>query len=313
MGTPEFAVAPLALLLKNGYEVCTVVTAPDKPSGRGLKKNESAVKKFASEQQLPILQPISLKNQEFIDEIKKINPDIIIVVAFRMLPEIIWKLPKKGTFNLHASLLPQYRGAAHINWAIINGEKETGVTTFYINEEIDTGQIISSEKISISDDENAGTLHDKLMKEGATLVLKTIKAIENNTILSIPQNELEFKELKKAPKIFKETCRINWKNNGTDIYNHIRGLSPYPTAFTELLSPEGKIYYIKIFHCKKEICDHVQPIGTVRTDGKTFLSIAVIDGYIYLQEIQLSGKNKMLIIEFLKGFPINSKWKINMS
>ena len=312
MGTPDFAVEPLAILLKNGYLVKAVVTALDKPAGRGLKNNESAVKKFAISQGIPVMQPISLKEETFIHELKHINPDVIIVVAFRMLPEEVWGLPSRGTINLHASLLPQYRGAAPINWAIINGETETGVTTFFINKEIDTGHIIFSERIPIKEDENAGVLHDNLMQLGSQLILKTVRAIENNSIQAIPQSNIANHNLKKAPKIYKETCNINWNKTCTEIYNLIRGLSPYPAAYTTLISPEGKYYIIKIFKAQKEICKHAKPIGTVGTDQKSLISIAVTDGYVYLQEIQLSGKKKMPTNEFLRGFSINSEWKASM-
>ena len=313
MGTPEFAVAPLDCLVKNNYHICAVVTSPDKPSGRGLKQNESAVKKYALEKNIPVLQPVSLKNPDFIDQLKKINPDIFIVVAFRMLPEVVWKLPTSGTFNLHASLLPQYRGAAPINWAVINGETKTGVTTFFINEEIDTGKIILSEEVIIMPDETAGELHDKLMNVGSELVLKTVAAINSNNVKLISQEEIDISDLKKAPKIFKETCRIKWNNNADKIYNHIRGLSPYPAAFAELISPQGISYYLKVFNCKKEITKHELEIGNIVTDSKTFASIAVADGFIHLQEIQLSSKKKMPTTEFLRGFPMDNNWKMNVT
>ena len=313
MGTPEFAVAPLDCLVKNNYHISAVVTTPDKPSGRGLKQNESAVKKYALEKNIPIFQPVSLKSPDFIDQLKKINPEIFIVVAFRMLPEVIWKIPPLGTINLHASLLPQYRGAAPINWAIINGENKTGVTTFFINEEIDTGKIILSEEVNIKPDENAGELHDKLMNIGSELVLKTVVSIKSKNIKLISQEEIDSLDLKKAPKIFKETCRINWNNKAGKIYNLIRGLSPYPTAFTELLSPQGISHYLKVFSCEKEISKHNHEIGKIITDSKSFVSIAVTDGFIYLQDLQLSSKKKMSITEFLRGFQMDGNWKVNIS
>jgi len=312
MGTPEFAVAPLDCLLKNGCHISAVITSPDKPSGRGLKLTEVPVKKYAVKHGLRVLQPANLKSPVFIEELKTINPDLQIVVAFRMLPAIVWKLPSLGTFNLHASLLPQYRGAAPINWAIINGETKTGVTTFFINENIDTGNIIMNEEVPILPDETAGDLHDKLMIIGAELVLKTVRSIENSNYQPIPQHILtdDISLLKNAPKIFKKNCRINWNDKANNIYNHIRGLCPYPAAYTELRSPEGISYYIKIFHCEKELMHHELLPGQINTDGKTHLSIAVADGFIHLQKIQLSAKNKMQIGEFLRGFPINDLWTV---
>lgn len=310
MGTPEFAVAPLEILINNGYYVSAVITAPDKQAGRGLKVQESPVKKYALLNGLRILQPAKLKDQNFLDELKSIQPDLQIVVAFRMLPATVWKLPSLGTFNLHASLLPQYRGAAPINWAIINGEEKTGVTTFFINEEIDTGSIIMASEIPILPTETAGELHDRLMMLGSEVVLKTVQSIENNTFESKPQQQLtlNLSELKSAPKIFKEDCRINWNQNTEKVFNFIRGLSPYPSAFTELLSPEGQIHHIKVFRSSFENTTHEFESGKVITDSKTHLSIAVTDGFIHLQEVQLSAKNKMSIDAFLRGFPVNNNW-----
>jgi methionyl-tRNA formyltransferase len=313
MGTPEFAVAPLDNLIKNNYHISAVITSPDKPSGRGLKPNESAVKKYAIEKNIPVLQPTNLKDPDFIEQLKKIKPDLFIVVAFRMLPEVIWKLPPLGTINLHASLLPQYRGAAPINWAIINGETKTGVTTFFINENIDTGKIILAEEVVILPDETAGELHDKLMNVGSTLILKTVEAIGEKVIQAKPQNENEISDFKKAPKIFKETCRINWNKSADKVYDQIRGLSPYPAAFTELLSPEGILYYMKVFRSKKELIQHKLSPGNLTTDGKSFVSIAVADGFIQLQEVQLSSKKKMPVSELLRGFPINNSWKVTIA
>jgi len=310
MGTPDFAVAPLDALVKSGYNVAAVVTAPDKQAGRGLKIQESAVKKYAVSKGLRILQPEKLKSQDFLDELNSIQPDLQIVVAFRMLPEIVWKLPISGTFNLHASLLPQYRGAAPINWAIINGEEKTGVTTFFINENIDTGNILMSAETPVLPTESAGELHDRLMHLGADLVLKTVRAIENKTYDSKPQQHVtSISELKSAPKIYKEDCRINWNQNADKVFNLIRGLSPYPAAFTELISPDGSTHYIKVFHSTKEISQHNFKPGKIVTDGKTHLSIAVTDGFIHLQEVQLSAKKKMPIYLFLRGFSMNSEWK----
>lgn len=312
MGTPEFAVAPLAALLQNGYKICAVITSPDKPAGRGLKLKESAVKKFALLNNLRLLQPTNLKSPDFIEELKTINPDLQIVVAFRMLPEVIWKLPVLGTFNLHASLLPQYRGAAPINHAIINGESKTGVTTFFINEHTDTGNIIMSSEVSILPEETAGELHDKLMKEGSSLVLQTVMSVEEKSISPIPQNQLteSFDEIKTAPKIFKDDCYVNWNASVHEVFNQIRGLSPYPTSYTELCSPEGRKYSLKIYRCSKKTSLHNMPTGHINTDGRTYISVVVSGGFIYLQEVQLSSKSKMFIDQFLRGFSINNNWKI---
>ena len=296
MGTPDFAVASLDALIKAGFNIVGVVTAPDKPSGRGQKIAESAVKKYAVEHQLNILQPVKLKDPEFIQQLRNLKADLQVVVAFRMLPEIVWNMPVKGTINLHASLLPQYRGAAPINWAILNGDKESGVSTFFLQHEIDTGNILFSEKVSIHDSMTAGELHDKLMEVGAGLLVNTVKAIETGDYEAKPQNEFPLNELKHAPKIFKEDCEINW-NQGTDyIYNLIRGMSPYPTAFTSL---NGK--GLKIFKAEKEIKDHDQNPGEYITDNKTYLKFATSDGLISVKEIQLEGKKRMKIDEFLRG------------
>ena len=316
MGTPEFAVPSLEILINGGYQIVAVVTAPDKPAGRGRKLKYSPVKKYAFEKQIPVLQPTNLKNSEFIEELKSYQADLQIVVAFRMLPEIIWKMPALGTFNLHASLLPQYRGAAPINWAIINGETETGVTTFFIDEKIDTGRIILCEKIKIAETETAGELHDRLMIKGAELVLKTVMAIEKGKVRANPQENLIQPEikLKPAPKIFKEDTRINWEKPRQEVFNLIRGLSPYPGAYTTLKAPGNKKWIIKIF--KSEFADTgtdedkqmVIP-GTVLTDRKTYLYIKCGDGIIGVKEIQLEGKRRMNIAEFLRGFYINNDWK----
>lgn len=298
MGTPDFAVASLDRLIKNHYSIAAVVTAPDKPAGRGQKLTESAVKKYAKEKQLPILQPEKLKSPEFIQTLKSLNADLQIVVAFRMLPEIVWNMPPLGTFNLHASLLPQYRGAAPINWAIINGEKESGVTTFFLKHEIDTGNIILQEKVSITPTETAGELHDKLMNTGAELVLKTVRLVENKSYKLISQDKLTSsnKELKHAPKIFKQDCAIDWKQPIDQIYNLIRGLSPYPTAYTTF-----KGQTLKIFHAKKEYEHHNDPIGSFILNDKLALKVAVKEGYILLTEVQLEGKKRMSIEDFLRG------------
>jgi methionyl-tRNA formyltransferase len=306
MGTPEFAVASLKALVENGYNVVGVITMPDKPAGRGYKLQPSAVKTYALEQGLTILQPEKLKDETFLKELKQLNADVQVVVAFRMLPETVWNMPPRGTFNLHSSLLPQYRGAAPINWAIINGEKETGVTTFFLTHEIDTGKIIFQEKTAISEDDNAGSLHDRLMLMGADLVQKTVDAIIDGTVQSVSQNKLYENEadLKPAPKIFKETCRIDWNKSTREISNFIRGLSPYPAAWTEL--PDGdNTHTFKLFSCKAIEKDTQKlPAGTIKTDHKTFLHIAVKNGFADVTDIQMSGKKRMKISDFLNGYKL---------
>ncbi len=301
MGTPEFAVASLDALVNTGYNIVGVVTAPDKPSGRGMQLNESAVKKYALEKNLKILQPEKLKNPEFINELKSLNADSQVVVAFRMLPEIVWNMPPLGTINVHASLLPQYRGAAPINWAIINGETETGITTFKLQHEIDTGNILLQEKISIDENETAGELHAKLKMLGAKVLLKTIEQIENGNVNEQPQFAIDNSQLtiKHAPKIFTETCKIDWNNKTEDIYNLIRGLSPYPCAFTYLHDRMLKIYF-----GKKELCDHLFANGSVHTDKKKYLKFACADGFIHCTDIQLQGKKRMSTEDFLRGYKI---------
>lgn len=294
MGTPDFAVASLDALKNAGFDIVGVVTAADKPAGRGQKLNESAVKKYAVEHGLKVLQPLKLKDSEFIDELKALNADLQVVVAFRMLPEVVWNMPLKGTINLHGSLLPQYRGAAPINHAIINGEKESGVTTFFLKQEIDTGDVIFSESTPITEEDTAGTLHDKLMGIGARLIVKTVKAIEDGSYTEVPQPMDS--ELKSAPKIFKDFCEINWQQDNQIVYNHIRGLSPYPTAFTSL---NGKT--LKVFKIEKENKNPEIEAGKFETDGKTFLKFATNNGYIKLLELQLEGKKRMMVDEFLRG------------
>ncbi|WP_131538928.1 methionyl-tRNA formyltransferase [Pedobacter nototheniae] len=294
MGTPDFAVASLDALVQANFNVVAVVTAPDKPAGRGQKLNESAVKKYAVEKGIPVLQPEKLKNPEFLTELKSFNADLQIVVAFRMLPEVVWNMPPKGTVNLHGSLLPQYRGAAPINHVIINGEKESGVTTFFLKHEIDTGDVIMSDSIAIADDETAGELHDKLMIVGAKLLVKTVKAIEENNFTEQPQPQSI--DLKHAPKIFKDDCKIDWNNNVQSVYNLIRGLSPYPTAFT-LLNDKT----LKIFKAELEDKEPGISAGSFLTDGKTYLKFATKNGFIKLIDIQYEGKKRMLIEDFLRG------------
>lgn len=294
MGTPDFAVASLDALVQANFDVVAVVTAPDKPAGRGQKLSESAVKKYAVEKGIPVLQPEKLKNPEFIEQLKSYQADLQVVVAFRMLPEVVWNMPPKGTINLHGSLLPQYRGAAPINHAIINGEKESGVTTFFLTHEIDTGNIILSESTPIADNETAGDLHDKLMHIGANLLVKTLKAIEAGEVSEQPQPQSG--NLKHAPKIFKEDCKIDWNNPVQMIYNLIRGLSPYPTAFTFLNDKTLKIFKAEIEHKEPGIV-----AGGFLTDGKTFLKFAAKDGFIKLLNIQYEGKKRMPIEDFLRG------------
>jgi methionyl-tRNA formyltransferase len=294
MGTPDFAVASLSALQLAGLNIVGVVTAADKPAGRGQKINESAVKKYAVENGLKVLQPLKLKDPQFLADLKSLNADLFVVVAFRMLPEVVWQMPKKGTINLHGSLLPHYRGAAPINHVIINGEKETGVTTFFLKQEIDTGDVIFADSVAISDSETAGDLHDKLMVVGANLLVKTVKAIEADDYNEVPQ--LQSEDLKSAPKIFKEFCKVNWDNTNQSVYNHIRGLSPYPTAFTVLNDKA-----LKIFNAEPESVKPEVEAGTYLTDNKTYLKFATKDGFIKLTDLQLEGKKRMLIDEFLRG------------
>ncbi|HEY4799476.1 MAG TPA: methionyl-tRNA formyltransferase [Bacteroidia bacterium] len=310
-GTPEFAVSSLDILVKNNYDVAAVVTAPDKPAGRGLELKFSAVKEYAGQKGLKILQPENLKDENFIRQLKELNPDLQIVVAFRKLPKEVWSFPAKGTFNLHASLLPHYRGAAPINWAIMNGEKESGVTTFFLDEEIDTGKIIMRAKENIREEDSAGDLYDRLMKDGADLVLKTVRAIEVGNYTPESQSMLlkPNEKIKSAPKIFKDDCKIDWNKRSEEIYNFIRGLSPYPTAWTEL-KKENETVSLKIFRSAKEVSEHQLNSGAIATDGKLFAKVAVKDGYIYLKELQLAGRKKMNIEEFLRGFSFEG-WQIN--
>jgi methionyl-tRNA formyltransferase len=297
MGTPDFAVASLKALSEAGFEIVGVVTAPDKPAGRGQKINESAVKKYAVERGLKVLQPVKLKDAEFLENLQALNADLQVIVAFRMLPEVVWNMPARGTVNLHASVLPQYRGAAPINWAIINGEKESGVTTFFLKQEIDTGDILFSERVVIESNDTAGDLHDKLMDVGAGLLVKTLRAIENNEFTEQPQDHIEIDgSLKIAPKIFKEDCLINWDQPVEQVFNMIRGLSPYPTAYTNL---EGKS--LKVFMAEMEIGMPGPKPGTFLTDNKKYLKFACVDGFISVTDIQLEGKKRMKIDEFLRG------------
>ncbi|MCW3101730.1 MAG: methionyl-tRNA formyltransferase [Bacteroidetes bacterium] len=311
MGTPEFAVASLDILVRNNYNIVGVITVPDKPAGRGQQLQQSAVKKYALEKGLHILQPEKLKAEEFLNELRALKADLQIVVAFRMLPEVVWSMPRLGTFNLHGSLLPQYRGAAPINWAVINGDTETGVSTFFLQQEIDTGKIIFREKTPIAENENAGAIHDRLMHIGASLVLKTVQAIEQNNYPQVDQSELiaRGEQVKHAPKIFKEDCRISWQEKADRIHNQVRGLSPYPAAFTELISTDDKPVSMKIFEAEKEIVSHNHPVGSIFSDSKTYLKVAAEDGFIKITELQLAGKKRMPVTEFLRGFQIGKGWK----
>lgn len=305
MGTPDFAVASLKALVDNKYNVVGVLTAPDRPAGRGRKLTASAVKEYALSQKIPVLQPLKFKNDEFLAELSALRADLQIVVAFRMLPEVVWDMPTKGTFNLHASLLPQYRGAAPINWAIINGEKETGVSTFFIEKEIDTGNIMLQEKVTIAPNETAGSLHDKLMTVGADLILKTVDLIESGDVKTIDQDELFTSEadLKPAPKIFKEDCKIDWSDSIENINNKIRGLSPYPCAWTEFKKKE-EILSLKLYKAEivsKEAYKHLK----INSDNKTFIEIETPNGKLNLLEIHLAGKKRMDVKSFLAGADIN--------
>jgi len=306
MGTPEFAVASLDALVRAGCTIIAVITSPDKPAGRGMKLTESAVKKYAVDKQLPVLQPVKLKDPEFLETLKGLQADLQIVVAFRMLPVVVWNMPPMGTINLHGSLLPQYRGAAPINWAVINGEKETGVTTFKLQHEIDTGNILLQESFPIGDDDTAGEVHDKMKEIGAQLLVKTVKGLADGTLTEIPQQATDQlpvtgSSLKHAPKIFTETCKIDWNQSVSAIYNLIRGLAPYPAAFTYLNEK-----MLKIYKAKKEMpipdSNRKKEPGTFETDNKTYLKFAGIDGYIHITELQLEGKKKMTVEDFLRGY-----------
>ncbi len=295
MGTPEFAVPSLEILVQHKFNVVAVITAPDKPQGRGQKLTPSPVKECAIKYSLPVLQPTNLKSPEFLEELKTYNANLQIVVAFRMLPEVVWSMPALGTFNLHASLLPQYRGAAPINWAIINGEKETGVTTFFLKHEIDTGSIIFQEKETILETDDAGTLYERLMHKGANLVLKTVQVIEQGDYPSLPQSEAT--EIKHAPKIFKETCEINWNQPSKKIIDFVRGLSPYPAAWTKLNDKAYKVFRCSLPNSQQSVIESQPWI----TDNKTFLTIKTTDGWVSIDEFQPEGKKRMSVSEFFRG------------
>lgn len=302
-GTPDFAVASLQKIMEAGFEVAAVVTAPDKQAGRGLKLQQSAVKQFAIEHNLPVLQPEKLKNLDFIEELRAYNADLFVIIAFRMLPEAVWNMPPLGSINLHGSLLPQYRGAAPINWAVINGEKETGVTTFFLKHQIDTGSIILRDKIEITETDTAGTVHDKLMVVGAELMVRTLTAIESNSYV-LEEQDLSV-ETKHAPKIFKDDCLIDFSKTTEAVYNFIRGLSPYPTAWTKLGAQT-----LKVFWADKETGESTATSGTFLSDNKKYIKVACADGWLSLKDIQLEGKKRMGVEEFLRGFDISTITKL---
>lgn len=304
MGTPEFAVESLKRLVEGDYNVVGVITMPDKPVGRHASVLQpSPVKEYAIAQGLPVLQPERLKDETFVEQLRALKADLQIVVAFRMLPEIVWNMPRLGTFNLHASLLPQYRGAAPINWAVINGDTETGITTFFLTHEIDTGKVIQQVKVPIEETDDVEEVHDKLMHLGGNLVLETVDAILEDRVKPIPQEQMtQQNELRPAPKIFKETCRINWEQPAKKVYDFIRGLSPYPSAWTELCYPDGMSAIVKIYKTEKLLQIHSLPIGTVVSDGKTYFRAAVKDGFIDIESLQLAGKKRLSVVEFLRGF-----------
>ena len=321
MGTPDFAVEALRQLVEGGYNVVGVITMPDKPAGRGHKIQYSPVKQYALEQNLPLLQPEKLKDEAFVEALREWKADLQIVVAFRMLPEVVWNMPRLGTFNLHASLLPQYRGAAPINWAVINGDTETGITTFFLKHEIDTGEVIQQVRVPIADTDNVEVVHDKLMMLGGKLVLETVDAILNGTVKPIPQEEMAVVgELRPAPKIFKETCRIDWNQPVKKIYDFIRGLSPYPAAWSELIASEKESVVVKIFEVEKIVkkndkrCRNSRgrfcKVGSIETDGKKFMKVAVPDGFVSILSLQLPGKKRLKIDELLRGYHLEDGCKM---
>lgn len=314
LGTPDFAVEPLRRLLEKqracdscGYEIAGVVTMPDKMiNKRGNQLLMSPVKQYAVAENLPVLQPESLKDEAFLEALRAWNADLQIVVAFRMLPESVWNMPRLGTFNLHASLLPQYRGAAPINWAIINGDKETGVTTFFLKHEIDTGDVIYRDIVAIEEDDNAGTLHDKLMLQGGDTVLRTVEAIVSGNAAAVAQSDMYAceSELRPAPKIFRDTCRIDWSKSVAAVYDFVRGMSPYPAAWCELADEAGNTVALKVYEVAKEACAHEKECGTLVSDGKSFIKVAVDGGYISLLSVQLAGKKRMPVADLLRGFSV---------
>ena len=312
MGTPDFAVEPLQRLVEGGYHIVGVITMPDKPAGRGHKIQYSPVKAYALEHDLPLLQPEKLKDEDFVEALRTWKADLQIVVAFRMLPEVVWNMPRLGTFNLHASLLPQYRGAAPINWAVINGDTETGITTFFLKHEIDTGEVIQQVSVPIEESDNVGVVHDKLMMLGGRLVVDTVDAILENRVQPIPQEEMAtVGTLRPAPKIFKETCRIDWCRPVKQVYDFIRGLSPYPGAWAEMTDKEGNAIVVKVFESEKEITSHQCPFGSIQTDGKTFVKVAVDGGFIHITALQLPGKKRLKTEELLRGYHLSAEFKMN--
>ncbi len=304
MGTPGFAVASLKMLVENGYNVVAVVTAPDKPAGRGKKLTESEVKKYAVEKGLKVLQPEKLKDTGFLEELKSLQADLQIVVAFRMLPEVVWNMPRLGTFNLHASLLPQYRGAAPLNWAIINGETKTGVTTFLLDHEIDTGKILFQRETEIGENDTVGDIHDRLMKTGADLVLETVDSLAKGNVSPIPQSEfIQDESIKHAPRIFKEDCKIDWNKNVGTLRNLIRGLSPHPAAWANLVHREsGRTIPCRFFFAQPVFAEETANPGTIDSDDETYLNVACNDGWLEITDLQLSGKKRMKASDFLRGF-----------
>lgn len=311
MGTPDFAVESLRRLVEEGYNVVGVVTMPDKPVGRHQTVLQaSPVKRYAEAQGLPVLQPEKLKDPAFLEQLRALQADLQIVVAFRMLPEVVWAMPPLGTFNLHASLLPQYRGAAPINWAIINGETETGITTFFLQHEIDTGNIIRQVRVPIADTDNAEAVHDRLMVRGAALVTETVDLIAAGNVATVAQLAVaDGAALHPAPKIFKETCRIDWSRGVKPVYDFIRGLSPYPAAWTELVQGDRR-QVLKVYETEKEFTAVSEPVGTVVTDGRTSLAVALADGYLHLRSVQLAGKKRMQVDDFLRGFHAASPLRV---
>jgi methionyl-tRNA formyltransferase len=310
MGTPEFAVEPLRVILEAGYKVVAVITVPDKPAGRGQKLHVSAVKEFALSKNIPILQPVKLKDPDFIAELKSFNANLQVVVAFRMLPEAVWQMPEYGTLNLHASLLPQYRGAAPINHAIINGESETGITTFFIEKEIDTGNIILAEKLPILPTDDAGSLHDRLMYAGGGLMVKTLELIKNDKVFATKQANiaLEGALLKPAPKIFRADCKIQWDSPCVEIHNKVRGVSPFPCAFSTLITDNGSIKQVKIFKTSYQLTETDKLPGCIVRTAKDSFAVVAKDGLVYIEELQMEGKKKMAAPEFLRGLNIMEQY-----
>ncbi|MFO8129827.1 MAG: methionyl-tRNA formyltransferase [Bacteroidales bacterium] len=311
MGTPEFAVESLDILIRNGYSVAGVVTAPDRPSGRGKKIRYSPVKNYALEKGITVLQPEKLNDTGFLRALRSMSPNLQVVVAFRMLPKAVWDMPEYGTFNLHASLLPDYRGAAPMNWVLINGESKTGVTTFFLNGNIDTGNIIMSKEVSLGSDETYGELHDRLMVIGAELVLETVKALERDEVQVTGQETLaRGRQLHTAPKIYKEDCRIDFYRNAKQVHDLVRGLNPLPGAFCGLRSPCGDTTLLKIFRTSYSLHDHIAEPGSIHTDKHSFLKVFARSGYVLVKELQIAGKRRMKTADFLRGFPLDDSWKM---